>query len=295
VALFPQVDRIYLPHRSRKPIFRGQNVDAAQQGVRELFPDGERNGQNKRLLDAIDNSRRTSIHFIGVWDTVGSLGVPYGPLRWVAVSRYNFHNTDLSENVNYAYHALAIDERRGPFKPTLWTRAAGRGALPEDQAHRQILEQVWFVGCHSNVGGGYVDSGLSDISFLWMVSKAAAAAQDTGTPLAFDEEYLNKKLDHGMGQLVDSAAGKWRLLPQYVRQIMASAPRGKETCQFIHWSVVQRYKSSTDGKFKPFPYRPKNARALLEGLDPSIVVQLSEFEKTYRFQEILPSPPTSGG
>ena len=293
--LFPQVYQIYRSRKYREPIFRGESAGAARAGLSALFPDGESTGQNEKLLQAIDNSRRTAIHFIGVWDTVGSLSVPYGPLRWIAASRFNFHNTELSEQVNYAYHALAIDERRGPFRPTLWTRPAGRGALLEDQAHRQVLEQVWFAGCHSNVGGGYRDSGLSDLAFLWIASKAASAAADMGTPLAFNDDFLKKKLDSSMGELVDSAAGLWRFLPKSVRQVMANTPPGKETCQLIHWSVVERYKCATEGRFNPFPYRPKNARAVFESPAPVATVPLSAFEKTYRLQQPLSAPHVVAG
>jgi uncharacterized protein (DUF2235 family) len=285
---FPQVYQIYMSRKHRDAIFRGQDLAAVHAALGALFPAGEANGQNKKLLDAVDNSRRTALHFIGVWDTVGSLGVPYGPLSRIAASQYNFHNTDLSEAVTYAYQALAIDESRGPFPPTLWTRPAGRGALPESEAHKQVLEQVWFAGCHSNIGGGYDDAGLSDISFLWMASKAAAAAlDDGGSPLVFDEDYLKQRIDRGMGALVNSASGKWHYLPKHVRALMAKPPAGKETCELIHSSVVQRYKWPKTGRFEPHPYRPANAAKLLENPDLSIIAALSAFEKTYRPEDIL--------
>ena len=285
---FPQVYKIYMSREYREALVRGQDLAAAHNALRALFPEGVTNGRNDELLQAIDNSRRTAIHFIGVWDTVGSLGVPYGLLSRIAASRYNFHDTDLSEAVNYAYQALAIDERRGAFPPTLWTRQEGRGALPEEKAHKQVLEQVWFAGCHSNIGGGYEDCSLSDISFLWMVSKAAAAATDDGgRPLALDEEYLKKKINRRMGSVADSAGGTWRYLPKRVRALMAKPPKGKETCEFIHSSVVQRYKWPKAGSFEPFPYRPKNASALLDNPLPTIIAELSAFEKTYLPQHLL--------
>ena len=285
---FPQVYKIYMSREYRETLVRSQDLAAAHNALRALFPEGEANGRNDELLQAVDNSRRTAIHFIGVWDTVGSLGVPYGPLRRITASRYNFHDTDLSEAVNYAYQALAIDERRGAFPPTLWTRKAGRGDLPEDQAHKQVLEQVWFAGAHSNIGGGYEDCSLSDISFLWMVSKAAAAATDDGgRPLALDEDYLKKKINGRMGALTDSAGGTWRYLPKRVRALMAKPPEGKETCEFVHSSVVRRYKWPKAGSFEPFPYRPKNASALLDNPQPSIIAGLSAFEKTYLPQDLL--------
>ena len=63
-----------------------------------------------------------------------------------------------------AYHAIAIDERRRPFRPTLWVK--------QDDAKDQTLEQVWFAGAHCDVGGGYRDPGLSEIPLLWMAEKA---------------------------------------------------------------------------------------------------------------------------
>ncbi len=112
------------------------------------------------------------IEFIGVWDTVGSLGIPIPSLRalgWFArlVDRdFQFHDTSLSSIVKHAYHAVSIHEHRGTFPATLWQK----------QAHStdQTLEQVWFPGVHCDVGGGYPVTGLSDAAFLWIVEKAAA-------------------------------------------------------------------------------------------------------------------------
>ena len=109
------------------------------------------------------------IRCLGVWDTVGALGVPTsGPLGWWTRRRWGFHDVQLSGRVEHAYHALAIDERRKPFAPTLWQA---------DDAHadQQHVEQVWFAGVHSNVGGGYPDCGLSDTTLWWMAGKARAA------------------------------------------------------------------------------------------------------------------------
>ncbi len=105
------------------------------------------------------------VDFIGVWDTVGALGIPIDGFRPPFLSRlWSFHDTKLSRYVLNAYHALAIDERRRPFKPTLWVQ--------QDDSQGQTLEQVWFAGVHSDIGGGYTDVGLSEIALLWMAEKA---------------------------------------------------------------------------------------------------------------------------
>lgn len=109
--------------------------------------------------------------FIGVWDTVGALGIPpFGPkilhgLLTRFDKRWSFHDTELSSTVQAAFQALSIDEQRAAFRPTLWKQQ------PDAKAH-QVLEQVWFAGVHSDVGGGLPDTSLSDIALLWMVAKA---------------------------------------------------------------------------------------------------------------------------
>ncbi len=87
---------------------------------------------------------------IGVWDTVGSLGVPglHGLVPLMDGLAYGFHDVALSAQVRYAFHALAIHERRVDFPPSLW-------CMPDGAPSAQVLEQVWFSGVHSDVGGGY--------------------------------------------------------------------------------------------------------------------------------------------
>jgi uncharacterized protein (DUF2235 family) len=102
------------------------------------------------------------ITMVGVWDTVGSLGIP-SLVGKVDPILYGFLDTSLHPDVQNAFHALAIDERRCEFPPTLWSSAPAAG---------QVLEQVWFSGVHCDVGGGYPECGLSDITFAWMMGKA---------------------------------------------------------------------------------------------------------------------------
>jgi uncharacterized protein (DUF2235 family) len=115
------------------------------------------------------------IKFIGVWDTVGALGVPGTLFRVTLGRKYQFHDHDLSSSVESAYHALAIDEKRRAFAPTFFHQT-DRG-----RAKDQTLEQVWFPGVHSDVGGGYARPELSNEAFYWIKAKAEEAG------LAFDE------------------------------------------------------------------------------------------------------------
>lgn len=108
------------------------------------------------------------IKMVGVWDTVGSLGIP-AVFSGVDVLAYGFLDTKLHPDVQNAYQALAIDEERMEFRPTLWNEPGGPG---------QILQQAWFCGVHSDVGGGETDVrdgaiALSDITLTWMMDKAS--------------------------------------------------------------------------------------------------------------------------
>ncbi len=118
---------------------------------------------------------------VGVWDTVGSLGIP-AIFGGVASVVYGFLDTGLNPHILNAYHAVAIDERRSEFPATLWTTPPAPG---------QTVEQVYFCGVHCDVGGGYADdasdgTALSDITLSWMISKAMPLG------LVFDPDALAK-------------------------------------------------------------------------------------------------------
>jgi uncharacterized protein (DUF2235 family) len=106
-----------------------------------------------------------SITFLGVWDTVGSLGIPGSLLAASNKAKFAFHDTSPSPLVKRAVQALAIDEHRGDFTPTFWT-----GAVPLNVS----IEQVWFAGAHADVGGGYKTRALADIPLVWMARQAEA-------------------------------------------------------------------------------------------------------------------------
>jgi uncharacterized protein (DUF2235 family) len=122
-------------------------------------------------------SREVRVKFIGVWDTVGALGIPASHVPF-GRGHYQWHDTDLSKIVDYAYHAVATDENREDYAVTVWTKIK-----PENIA----VEQKWFVGAHANVGGGYdkdpADT-LPNFPLRWIQDKAEA----TGLKLRTREE-----------------------------------------------------------------------------------------------------------
>ena len=131
------------------------------------------------------------ITMVGVWDTA-SIHSEY--LRASAESTYRLRlsrHWPASEHSN-ACHALAIDERRAQFPPTLWKGPAAPG---------QTLEQVWFTGAHSDVGGGEPDdlpgltTALSDMGTLgWMMSKASALGLQFGSTTVLNQRILRRRL-----------------------------------------------------------------------------------------------------
>ena len=145
----------------------GLPTTLTQQAIEDGFGAYRTSPQSADRAAAIANlktkygNRPVTITMIGVWDTVGSLGIP-SIIGGVDPILYGFLDTKLSPSVKAAYQALAIDERRRSFPPTLWD---------PDNVPGQIVEQVWFSGCHSNVGGGCPDCGLSDITLKWMLQK----------------------------------------------------------------------------------------------------------------------------
>jgi uncharacterized protein (DUF2235 family) len=178
----------------------------------ELYRDRS-NATNPRSIEArlfrTTFAHETRIRCIGVWDTVGALGIPDLPLPAAIRDRWKFHDVTLSTWVDNAFHALALDERRKPFEPTLWDQA-------DDAPTTQVLEQVWFAGVHSNVGGGYRDAGLSDIALLWMMDKAKGCglALDEGIVRATAEPCATGALGRSMTRGYALLGARPRALPE---------------------------------------------------------------------------------
>ena len=169
---------------------------------------------------ALERTEEVRIRCVGVWDTVGSLGIPGDLGRRLLGQRFYFHDVQLNDKVDVALHAVAIDEKRSAFAPTLWVRPPDAAPSPG-----QIVEQVWFSGVHSNVGGSYKDAGLSDVALDWMVKRVSRL-----TGLAFDSHYLEtyvKPDAYGKGVESRTALYKDSVLFPYQRLINQTIPRGK--------------------------------------------------------------------
>lgn len=198
-----------------------------------------------RKCHSILGEETIPIHFMGVWDTVGALGIPLRGLRWLTRRRHQFHDVELSSAVRRAYHALAIDEHRTPFKPTLWSEQPKEG---------QEVEQTWFCGAHSDVGGGYAARGLSNVALAWMMGKA----RDAGLALEPETAAAYPVVPDPLGQLHNSSRGLYRLLPGLDRTIGVAVTKDGDPApgepldsrQSVHESVRRRWDEDPT-------YRPK--------------------------------------
>lgn len=218
------------------------------------------------------------IKAIGVFDTVGALGIPVNPvfqrLGLPTVLRdYRFYNTDLSANVANAFQALALDESRSAYRPTLWQKPQGV---------QTNLKQCWFPGVHTNIGGGYPDSGLSDISLAWMMSNLApyiefnpayvrtqheknqAFLREEGVP-SVGYKFAGSKLENKSKGLFGTLLGvtprqpgRYHVLNQKTLTVDHERPL-QNTNEFIHVAVRSRMRTGgLNEKNKAVEYEPKS-------------------------------------
>ncbi|BDA61984.1 DUF2235 domain-containing protein [Shewanella xiamenensis] len=178
------------------------------------------------------------IKFVGVWDTVGAMGIPISFLG-LFEDKDEFYDTKIGRNVRVARHALAIDEHRSDFEPTIW-----------QLRDNMDMQQVWFAGAHSNIGGSYQPdkdgSLLSDNALSWMIAEAERFNLSL-------EPHLTASLHpNPLATLHDSRRSFYRIKQPYLRPLDPNvAP------VLLHHSVKVRWEQ--DPK-----YRPKNLQAYLE-------------------------------
>ena len=200
----------------------GGEVENPDEVIERLYRESYRERRPPPDIDPHEGSQY--VEFIGVWDTVGALGIPDDKvlLNWLDnPDRYRFHDTALSPHVRRARHAVAIDERRGSFSPTLWDM--------NEVAGHQDVQQKWFPGVHSDVGGGYKEQGLSDGALLWMIEESGKGG------VVYRQDAVDEISPNPRDVLHDSRAGMMKVLVTAPRTI----PRLTNRDAF-HDSVIAR-------------------------------------------------------
>lgn len=189
----------------------------------------------------------TEIEFVGVWDTVGSLGIPVPFWGTLGEHEFLFHDLEPSKIVRHARHAVSIDENRVDFTPTLWDHKPGVD-----------VQQVWFSGVHSDVGGGYKESGLSHCAGRWMLQHA------TQCGLQFESHFEKSLKPDPLDKAHDERKGIYRARSEHVRVITGP----------VHASVKARW----DKDAEKYRNKSKALKQLLEsvGEDWSLIELVDE-------------------
>ncbi len=211
------------------------------------------------------------IKCVGVFDTVGSYGVPAG-IGLAALGRYftlaflGFHDTEIGGHIDIGLHAVAVDERRRPFVPTFWT-------APKAKPPTAHVEQTWFSGVHCNIGGGYVDAGLSDQALIWMIARLQAL-----TGLEFDIDRVKAVTKPNPTGNIEDSAKSWWIDQTFPHGRVILSPDAIEHGLFfntanadeehvnekVHWSVIERRNAASSLMFgKPAKYAPNNLPATI--------------------------------
>ncbi|MCO6393266.1 DUF2235 domain-containing protein [Aliihoeflea aestuarii] len=208
-------------------------------------------------------SQPVNIKMVGVWDTVGALGIPWFSFEGISRKTFGWMHTGLRIPIENAYHALAIDEHRRSFEPTLWTVKSTTRATPRSL---DSVEQRWFVGNHGNIGGGYGGDVLVQAPLRWLQKKA----EGHGLEFRYDAEI---DPEHHAAPIPDSHAdfmrGLYRLgSARYLRPIgleQFSDERGTHSIinETIDGTVFERWHLNP-------AYRPGNLSdwARRKGVDP---------------------------
>jgi len=234
-------------------------------GVNQLYMRYRRRGEHtvRELIDRqkasdsgftfeerwlLKHSQAIPVEFIGVFDTVGALGVPFPLIREFAGTAYRFLNTGIRKSNKHAFHAVAVDEHRKDFQPTLWTTDGTRGAEPRpiDQ-----VEQRWFVGAHANVGGGCFDDPLAQVPLEWIERKATKYGLTFLGNTEIEDSAATAGVSDSFAQMLDGWYRVMRLGRRFHREIGAGpTPEGAVTInETIDASVFQRWK--TDPAYRP--------------------------------------------
>lgn len=188
--------------------------------------------------DAHGVKDRGKVRFLGVWDTVGALGIPTRALAFVEEQDL-FYDDQLGSTVDVARHAVALDEKRSDFAPTLWKPK-------KDPKRKENVKQVWFAGVHGDIGGGYGPKDerfLSDLALEWMAAEAAECGLALGPDLHDPTRCLHKVPVHR------SDKSFWKALGTRTREVPKEA--------LVHESVKRRYDAFKCEKKERDRYEPK--------------------------------------
>lgn len=239
-------------------------------------------GQAEKFKTSDNSHGAVPIHFLGIWDTVVALGFPKrtdktDPLMYVLNHLFlafenvldyfwphSFYHYKLTDNVEFACQALAIDDERTAFWPFVWREKNIEGAVDRTEDN---VEQVWFAGMHSNVGGGYERAGMASVALHWMVNLAHHHG------LVFDVNDVQGIISdcHIHGRMYNSRDGfgfLYRYHPREIEKLCKDRLLGKIK---VHCSVIERMNHRTAN------YAPGYIPADFEVVDSAVPANVTPF------------------
>jgi uncharacterized protein (DUF2235 family) len=244
--------------------------------------DGEREWRRTNAPNcSIDDTTRVRVTYLGVWDTVGALGVPSNVLFANHINKkYEFHDAKLSDFVRSARHAVAIDETREEFEPTLWTNVEQLNTAAESNMDdiNASYQQKWFPGVHSSVGGGADQRGLSDQALHWVWIGAMRMG------LQFDTSQ-NSRIFELAPKFSDRLlhAGKPGLAYRAMAFKGGYRKNGPTHLYQVSYSAQRRWHETAERLAEGVPYRPDTLDAVsndLNKLDPMQLGVGTKFHET---------------
>jgi uncharacterized protein (DUF2235 family) len=249
--------------KAGSPIALTQLFNRYKKGNEEsiwTLKDKEASGDTSKLTDEekwlLKYSRPARVKVVGVWDTVGSVGVVAGNIPGISRSQFDYLQTGLFIPIQNGYHALAIDEHRSDFAPTLWTVRHPKDPNAKIAPPRPLsnVERRWFVGAHANVGGGYETDLLAQAPLRWMMQKAETHGLSFRSEVALDGDALKAPVIDSYHSFVE---GLYAIFSRPLYRTIGQEPDVRENG--THINVNETIDVSVFQRWRADPaYRPAN-------------------------------------
>lgn len=179
-------------------------------------------------------SQCVDIMMVGVWDTVGSLGVPMLSIPGISRKTLGFLHTGLRTMVLHCFHAIAIDEHRYSFNPTLWTVHQSKDGPVPTFRPLEKCEQRWFVGAHADVGGGCRNDILAQIPLRWLMKKASLLGLEFRNDIEIDGDFITAEVSDSHGEFLK---GAYKYGSKPVNRVIGEPARPNEYTGGHDWPV----------------------------------------------------------
>jgi type VI secretion system (T6SS) phospholipase Tle1-like effector len=212
---------------------------------------------------------------LGMFDTVGALGIPLTHMQLWNRDRYEFHDVNLSSITRVNLHALAIDEHREPFQATIWRK-------PRFKAYTSVTEQVWFPGAHADIGGGYIGydaratkelEALDDIALDWMLRRLrhhfpkfpvkSRELRDPGSKTVIAQQHEPRNRIYELKRFALRSIANYQVPVPRNQRCVSFDRHATPTGEMVHISALERLGKVVRVEGSARLYEPQNLLAVL--------------------------------